>query len=63
MLETGLKFRRVEDCTQSVIGPNRPCVVDKVECRKLPALIRIYKETMHKVGVGTDGPHPQIIFL
>ena len=34
----------------------------RVECRKLhlTALMKVYKETMHKVGVGTDEPHAEI---
>ena len=54
------EWRRTEDCAISVIGLNGPTVVDKVECSKsqwLAALINVYKETVHKVGAGTDGLH------
>ena len=32
----------------------------KAFCVSLTIFINVYKETMHKVAVGTDGPHAQI---
>lgn len=31
--------------------------------RCLTALIKVYKETIHKVGASTDGPHAKMKFL
>ena len=36
-------WRRAEDCVLNVIGLNEPCIVDKLECTKLPVINCTYK--------------------